>query len=126
MTGKTFLILRDLKDSVPVKTIASLYGVTTSAVYKLAERYNVPLPNIEKTTEEERKRKKSIADAKRYEKEKAFKLERPDVLLPIEPMTVSKRIGLGALNEAWIMKEGQRFSSSKEHKETQKKYGLRT
>lgn len=123
MTGQSCLIIKDLKNSMPIKLVSDKYSITQSAVYQLAKKYSIPMREI---SEKERKDKKKLADAKRNEEKRIRNLLDPKTEMPQCPMTAAKLGALSSLNAAWITGQGNKRSSIKEHKATQARYGLRT
>jgi len=126
MNGQTCLILRDLQNGLSPKDVAKKFDKAESSIYKLVRRYNIELPKKQPLTLEEKKLKKQRLDAKRYEKEKLHKLERPDIYLPALPMVAAKFGALSSLNAAWQLKQGFKRSSVKEGRLIQTKYGLKS
>lgn len=123
MNGKTFLIIKDLKNMVSVKEISEKFGVSQSAVYQIAAKYEIPKRYI---TVNERKEKKKIVDAKRNKLKRNKEVFDPNTEMPKLPMTAAKLSPLSSLNSAWIAGQGSKRSTDKDYKSAQVRYGLRT
>lgn len=126
MTGQTFLILRDLKDGISVQDVANKFGKDEGSIYKLAKRHNIELPKIQLLSTEEKKLKKQILDAKRYDEKRVKNLLDPNTKMPELPMVAAKFGALSSLTTAWVLNQGFRRSSIREGKETQIKHGLKS
>lgn len=131
MKGLTVMILKDLRMGTHVNDIVMKYKtISSSAVYKIAKRNNIQLPSPECLTEEEKKDHKKQTDATQnikkmqLKKEREFKFERPDIPMPELPTVAMESKGLGACNLSWVYATSQKRSSTKEHIETQFKFGL--
>jgi len=126
LTGRVFMIKQDLLNGMSVSDISLKYGVTTSAIYQVAKRYSITLPLLKNVSQEEKKAKKKIADANRYNKEKENKLNRPDIPMPQLPVVATKFGALSSLNTAWIINQGYKKTSVNDFGKTQRRYGLHT
>lgn len=126
MSGETFLIVKDLKQGLSIKEVSVKYQKTEGNIRAIAKRHCIDFKQPKKTAQD-RKRKKSAADAKRYrvEKEELFKRTRPDILLPSQPLQAAKLGGLSRLNDAWAMKQGAQRGIV-DDVQSQIKYGLKT
>lgn len=131
MKGLTVVILQDLENGTPVGEISKKFNLTLQAVYKLAKQHNIKTsPKL--LSKDEKKAHKKQADAQQYLKKKNIKqeldymYERPDIPMPDLPLVACKNSGLGACNLSWVFSQENKKSSTKEHKETQHKYGLKT
>lgn len=126
MNGQTCLILSDLKSGTSIQEIAQKYNKEESSIRKLAMRHEIELPKKQSLSEDEKRRRKHILDARRYEKIKLHRLERNDIPMPQLPMVAAKFGALSSLTTAWQLNQGFRRSSVIEGRKIQIKHGLKS
>lgn len=110
MDGETFLICKDLRQTLTVKAAAEKYQKSESNIRAIARRYNI---NIKKPKQPER-----LTDRKRYN-------SRQDIAIPQLPFKAAKYGSLGRLTVPWSLREGMRKGKINDV-ESQIRYGLRT
>lgn len=126
MTGQTYLILRDLENSISVRETAEKFHKDVHSIYKLAKRHGISLPERQLLSEDEKRSRKLKLDARRYSQKRLKALLDPNTAMPTLPIRASKFGALSSLTAAWQLKQSNKRSSHTEHKATQIKYGLRT
>lgn len=126
MTGQTYLILSDLKSGLSIHDVAQKFHKEESSIYKLAKRHKIELPQRQFLSDDEKRRRKQILDARRYSQKTLKRLLDPNTAMPALPMVAAKFGALSSLTTAWQLKQGFRRSSVAEGKAIQVKHGLKS